>query len=37
MQCVTLTSNDLELVSQVPLGGYNRERQKQVLQTDIEG
>ena len=34
MQCVTLTSNNLELVSQVSHGGCNRERHKQVLQTD---
>lgn len=34
MQCVTLTSEDLELLSQVLHGGCNRERHKQVLQTD---
>ena len=31
--CVTLTSKDLELVSQVLHGGCNRERHKKVLQT----
>ena len=34
MVCVTLTSKDLELVSQVLHGGCNRERHKQAHQTE---